>query len=139
MAYNSPSYSSPLKIAHPKRKYIFQPPIFRGELLVSGRVSVSFGLFWWPSLPCFVFSQGYIYSMQLVTKGGGGLWKSQFPLMNFFMGIYKGRKVEIKPCCGISKGSGLISWEGWHWGVVPLDSPDVFFCSICFLRLQTFR
>ena len=28
--------SSPLKIGHPKRKSIFQPSIFRGELLVSG-------------------------------------------------------------------------------------------------------
>ena len=29
---------SPPKIGHPKRKLIFQPSIFRGELLVSGRV-----------------------------------------------------------------------------------------------------
>jgi len=28
----------PLKIGHPKRKFIFQPLIFRGELLVSRRV-----------------------------------------------------------------------------------------------------
>ena len=32
--------SSPLKIGHPKRKVVFQPSIFRGELLVSGRVFV---------------------------------------------------------------------------------------------------
>ena len=30
--------SSPLKIGHPKRKIVFQPSIFRCELLVSGRV-----------------------------------------------------------------------------------------------------
>ena len=29
---------SPLKIGNPKRKVVFQPSIFRGELLVSGRV-----------------------------------------------------------------------------------------------------
>ena len=29
-----------LKIGHPKRKLVFQPSIFRGELLVSGRVTV---------------------------------------------------------------------------------------------------
>ena len=31
--------SSPLKIGHPKRKLVFQPSIFRCELLVSGRVN----------------------------------------------------------------------------------------------------
>ena len=30
--------SSPLKLGHPKRQFIFQPSIFRDELLVSGRV-----------------------------------------------------------------------------------------------------
>ena len=34
--------SSPLKVGHPKRKLVFQPSIFRGKLLVSGRVSFSF-------------------------------------------------------------------------------------------------
>ena len=34
--------SSPLKIGLPKRKFIFQTLIFRGELLVSGRIAVAF-------------------------------------------------------------------------------------------------
>ena len=33
--------SSPLKIGHHKRKFVFQPPFFRGELLVSGKVTTS--------------------------------------------------------------------------------------------------
>ena len=33
--------SSPMKIGHPKRKVVFQPSIFRGEMLVSGRVRPS--------------------------------------------------------------------------------------------------
>ena len=33
--------SSHLKIGHPKRKVVFQPSIFRGELLVLGRVSTA--------------------------------------------------------------------------------------------------
>ena len=33
-----PKLTQPPKIGHPKRKFIFQPSIFRGELLVSGRV-----------------------------------------------------------------------------------------------------
>ena len=32
--------SSPLKMGHPKSKFIFQPLIFRGELLVSGSVII---------------------------------------------------------------------------------------------------
>ena len=36
--------SSPLKIGHPKRKLVFQPSIFRCELLVSGRVCALFEL-----------------------------------------------------------------------------------------------
>ena len=36
--YTPETNSSPLKIGHPKRKLVFQPSIFRCELLVSGRV-----------------------------------------------------------------------------------------------------
>ena len=34
------SNSSPMKIGHPKRKFIFHPLIFTGLMLVSGRVTV---------------------------------------------------------------------------------------------------
>ena len=44
------------------------------------KLNFVFALFVWPSLPCVFFSQGYIYSMQLVTKGTG---ESQF-LMIFY-------------------------------------------------------
>ena len=40
--------SSPLKIGHPHRKIVFQPSIFRGELLVSGRVSFFICVFFFP-------------------------------------------------------------------------------------------
>ena len=42
--YALPETNSSPKLGHPKRKFIFQPSIFRGELFVSGRVSYTIPL-----------------------------------------------------------------------------------------------
>ena len=42
--YALPETNSSPKLGHPKRKFIFQPSILRGELLVSGRVSYTIPL-----------------------------------------------------------------------------------------------
>ena len=76
--YTLPETNSSPKLGHPKRKFIFQPSIFSGELFVSGRVSYTIPLIAAFQLKnhrvAFLLAEWY---MRLVKKKNYSSWFSR--------------------------------------------------------------
>ena len=104
--------SSPLKIGHPKRKRVFQPSIFRCELLVSGRVTpFKHGNFWYQFVrfqggyPIWKFKSSPLKICQNAPKGSRR--KSSNPF------IFEGRTaVKLWGCRLVVWICGIPSWKG---------------------------